>query len=205
MSKGTDTRDAILTEGMRLASMKGLEGLTIGSLAGELGLSKSGLFAHFKSKEHLQVTVVERAAQVFVEAVIVPALKAPRGLPRLEAIFENWLTWASRPVLPGGCLFVQAAAEFDDRPGPVRDAIKESQGAWIATLEKAVALAVAENHLHADTDPAQVAFELEGILLASQFADRLLDDPRVVAKARRAFSSLFERHGARSASMTVPR
>jgi AcrR family transcriptional regulator len=203
MSKGEDTREAILNEGMRLASMRGLEGLTIGSLAGELGLSKSGLFAHFKSKEQLQVTVVERAAQVFVDAVIRPALLGPRGLPRLEAIFENWLTWASRPVLPGGCLFVQAAAEFDDRPGPVRDAIQVSQQAWIATLEKSVALAVAEGHLAAATDPAQVAFELEGILLASQFADRLLDDPRVVAKARRAFTSLIERH--RQTTTTDPR
>lgn len=196
VSKGTETRDAILSEGMRLASLKGLEGLTIGTLATELGLSKSGLFAHFKSKEQLQVEVVERTSQLFIDAVVRPALKAPRGLPRIEAIFENWLTWASRPVLPGGCLFIQAAAEFDDRPGPVRDAIQASQKAWIGTLEKAVGLAIFEGHLFSTTEPSQVAFEIEGVLLASQFADRLLNDPRTVERARNAVTAILARHGA---------
>src|ERR1700730_14639302 len=121
MGKGGATKDAILDRAVRLASQVGLSGLSIGRLAEDLHMSKSGLFAHFEAKETLQVEVLERAAQLFVEAVVRPALAQPRGEPRLRALFEHWLCWTKTARLPGGCLFVAAAAQLADRRGPVRD------------------------------------------------------------------------------------
>ena len=129
MGKGDQTRDAILERAVRLASQVGLEGLTIGRLAGALDLSKSGLFAHFASKETLQVQTLERAAERFVEVVLRPALAEPRGEPRLRALFERWLRWPQEVSQPGGCIFVQAAVELDDRPGPARDRLVALQAA----------------------------------------------------------------------------
>src|SRR5712691_7251134 len=122
MRKGANTRHAILTHATGLASQVGLTGLTIGALADHLRLSKSGLFAHFRSKEALQIQVLEHAAASFVEAVVRPALPLPRGEPRMRALFERWLEWDQSGALPGGCVFVAAATELDDRPGPVRAA-----------------------------------------------------------------------------------
>ncbi|HXI20661.1 MAG TPA: hypothetical protein VNH46_06230, partial [Gemmatimonadales bacterium] len=121
MSKGLETRDTILHHATQLASKVGLCGLTIGTLAEDLALSKSGLFAHIGSKEQLQILVLERAAHDFIEAVVRPALREPRGEPRIRALFERWLAWDRDGLLPGGCVFVAAASELDDRPGPVRD------------------------------------------------------------------------------------
>src|SRR5678815_2314775 len=121
MRKGEVTRQAILERAAQLASVDGLRGLSIGRLAEDLKLSKSGLFAHVRSKEGLDQLVVELAGERFVEAVVKPALAAPRGEPRLRAIFEQWLRWPQRSGLPGGCFFVAAAAELDDRPSPARD------------------------------------------------------------------------------------
>lgn len=191
MGKGEQTRDAILERAIRLASQVGLEGLTIGRLAGALDLSKSGLFAHFASKEALQVQTLERAGEQFVEVVVRPALAEPRGEPRLRALFERWLRWPELVPQPGGCLFVQAAAELDDRPGPARDLLVALQREWLAALATAVRSARAEGHFRRDVDPEQVAFELLGIMLSTHHAARLLRDPKAAARARRAFERLL--------------
>lgn len=192
MSKGQETRDQILRQAMRIASTQGLEGVTIGDLARRMELSKSGLFAHFRSKEKLQVAIVEATAETFVRRVVRPAIAQPRGEPRLVAIFENWLAWAST-ALPGGCLFVAAATEFDDRPGAVRDSLVLRQKDWIATLSKAARLAQEEGHLRADVDPDQIAFEIHGFMLGAHHAYRLLDDKQALVRARRAFDALLSR------------
>jgi AcrR family transcriptional regulator len=190
MGKGAETRDAILERAVQLASEVGLDGLTIGRLADALDLSKSGLFAHFASKEGLQVATLERAAQQFVEAVIRPALQAPRGEPRLRALVDRWLRWPIEVPQPGGCIFVQAAVELDDQPGPARDRLVALQGEWLAALATAVKSAIAERHFRKDVDPEQVAFELYGIMLSTHHAARLMRDPRAVDRARRAVDRL---------------
>jgi len=168
MGKGEQTRTAILDEALKIASRLGLEGLTIGSLADATGMSKSGLFAHFGSREDLQLAVLEHFAQLYGERVFVPVLKIERGLPRLQALFERWLDWTIASGLPGGCIMISAANEYDDRPGPIRDAVIANQHRGNAITQKAVRLAVEEGHLRSDTDPEQIAFEMLGIMLASQ-------------------------------------
>jgi len=191
MGKGAETKDAILEHAIRLASQLGLEGLTIGRLADALDLSKSGLFAHFGSKEDLQVQTLDRAAERFVDVVIRPALSAPRGEPRLRALLERWLAWPAAVPQPGGCIFVQAAVELDDRPGPARDRLVALQKDWLAQLAIAVRGAVSAGHFRADVDAEQVAFELHGIMLATHQATRLLRDRRAVTRARTALERLL--------------
>jgi AcrR family transcriptional regulator len=195
-SKGEQTRTAILDEALRIASRLGLEGLTIGSLADATGMSKSGLFAHFGSREDLQLAVLEHAAQLYGSRVFLPVLKIERGLPRLRALFERWLDWALESGLPGGCIMIAAAAEYDDRPGPIRDAVIENQNRGRAISEKAVRLAVEEGHLRADTDPEQIAFELLAIVLATHNYRRLLGDREARKRALTAFEQLIARHAA---------
>jgi len=191
MSKGEETRTVILDTALELASMDGLEGLSIGSLAREVGLSKSGLFAHFNSKENLQLGVLETAVERFVATVVTPALGAPRGEPRVRAMFENWLAWARAPFLPGGCVFVATANELDDRPGPLRDALVAAQEQWLGTLAKAAGIAVAEGHFRADLEADQFAYELYSILLAYHLFRRLLRDPKAEERSRKAFERLL--------------
>jgi AcrR family transcriptional regulator len=188
--KGDETRDAILESALRLASRVGLEGLTIGSLAEDLGLSKSGLFAHFGSKEALLVQVLERAAERFMEVVVKPALAAPRGEPRVRALFELFLRWPEAVPQPGGCIFAAAAVELDDRPGPARDCLVRMRQAWLDTVAEAVRRAIAEGHFRRDVDPEQFAFEMDGIVLMWGHASRLLRDPKANARAGRAFEAL---------------
>lgn len=190
MSKGAETRERILDRAVRIASRDGLEGLSIGGLAAELGLSKSGLFAHFGSKEDLQVEVLRAAAERFEQVVVRPALRAPRGLPRLRKLFELWLGWGTDPSMPGGCLFVAAAAELDDRDGKPRDVLVELQAAVRETIAKAARLAVDEGHLRRGLDADQLAFELHGIVLAFNFDRRLLRAREAEARARAAFERL---------------
>src|SRR5512140_2559631 len=161
--KGILTRQAILQEAMDLASVNGLEGLTIGSLAVATGMSKSGLFAHFGSKEELQLATVESARQRFVNEVFRPALKAKRGYPRLVGICRSWLDYVERDVFPGGCFFAAASFEVDSRSGPVRDAIARMMDDWIRAIEKAVALAQKEGHLDRSIEPAQLSFEINAL------------------------------------------
>jgi len=192
MRKGEQTRAAILDHAVQLASAVGLEGLTIGRLAGEAALSKSGLFAHFASKEALQVQTLERAAERFVEVVVKPGLAARRGEPRVRELFERWLRWPAEVPQPGGCIFVAASAELDDRPGPARDRLAQLQRDWLDVLAGAVRVARDEGHFRAEVDPEQFAFETYGIMLVTHLASRLLRDRQAVPRARRAFERLLE-------------
>jgi AcrR family transcriptional regulator len=194
--KGEQTRTAILDEALRIASRLGLEGLTIGSLADATGMSKSGLFAHFGSREDLQLAVLEHFAHLYGERVFVPVLKIDRGLPRLRALFERWLEWTIASGLPGGCIMISAANEYDDRPGPIRDAVIANQHRGNAITQKAVRLAIEEGHLRADTDPEQIAFEMLGIVLATHNHRRLLGDKEARKRALLAFDELIARHAA---------
>ena len=187
MSKGDDTRQAILGRAFELASVIGVTGLTIGRLAEEMGLSKSGLFAHFGSKEALDVAVVEEASRQFVQEVMVPALREPRGEPRVRALFDRWLVWGQRP---GGCFFVGASAELDDRVGPSRDALARADKDWLDELAKAARIAVREGHFAATLDPDQFAFELNAIMLGFHQFHRFLREPEALARTRRAFDRL---------------
>jgi AcrR family transcriptional regulator len=189
MRKGERTRGTILDGAWKLATELGLEGLTLGRLADELEISKSGLFAHFASKEDLQVQTLERAAQRFVEVVIRPALEVHGGERRLRTLFERWLEWWKRQA--GGCIFVAAAAELDDRPGPARDRLVALQREWRATLARIVKRAQDSGELRRDLDPHQLAFEIQGIGLTGHETARLLRDPRAVERARAAFERLL--------------
>jgi AcrR family transcriptional regulator len=200
-TKGEQTRTAILDEALKVASKLGLEGLTIGSLADATGMSKSGLFAHFGSREDLQLAVLEHAAQRYGETVLMPALRIERGLPRLRGMFERWLDWAIASGLPGGCIMIAAAAEYDDRPGLIRDAVIANQHRGNALMQKAVRLAIEEGHLRADTDPEQISFELLGIVLAAHNHRRLLGDKEARKRALTAFEQLIARHATRKAAL----
>jgi AcrR family transcriptional regulator len=192
MLKGARTKGAILDRATGLASQVGLTGLTIGVLADDLNLSKSGLFAHFRSKEALQIEVLNHAADRFRDIVVRPALQEPRGAPRVRALFERWMTWAQEAELPGGCVFVAANAELDDRPGPVRDRLVELQRDWVNAMAISFAKGVEANAFRADSDPAQLAQELYGIMLSLHLHTRLLGDAGAETRARRAFDRLLE-------------
>lgn len=194
MKKGERTRTLILNDALALAAEVGLEGLSIGSLADRLGLSKSGLFAHFGSKEDLQLATLRHSQERFVATVFQPALASPRGLPRLRALFENWLSWIARIDRPGGCVILAASVEYDDRPGPLREALVAGQRELRGALAKAVRLAVEQGHLRTDTDPWQLVFEVLGIVLAVHHDRGLLDDSRALDRARRAFERLITAH-----------
>jgi AcrR family transcriptional regulator len=201
MSKGAQTRERIVSQAMRLASRDGLGGLTIGGLADELDMSKSGLFAHFRSKDELQLQVLQAAAARFVETVVRPALQAPRGVPRVRALLERWLAWdADSERLPGGCIFVAAAVELDDHPGSLRDYLAATQRAWLAALARAADIAVAEGHFRADLDREQFAFELYALMLGHHHQVRLLRDPRARERVRTAIERLL--HAATSGGAT---
>jgi len=198
MRKGERTRGAILDGAWRLASELGLEGLTLGRLADELDLSKSGLFAHFSSKENLQVQTLDRAAERFSEFVVRPAIAEQGGEKRLRALFERWLEWPRRVRQPGGCIFVAAAAELDDRPGPARDRLVALQREWRATIARVVKRAQELGEFRRDLDAEQLAFELHGVGLACHESVRLLRDPRALERARTAFERLVADARARS-------
>ena len=195
-SKGERTRAAILDQALRLVSKAGLDGLTIGTLAEATGMSKSGLFAHFGSREELLLAVLAHGQAQFGEVVFEPALARPRGLPRLRAMFVNWLDWTESADLPGGCPMIGGASEFDDKPGPVRDMLAGGQRTWIETLKRAVRQAVDERQLARDTDPEQIAFEMFGIALVVHHHRRLLGYRKARERALAALDSLFHRHAA---------
>jgi len=189
-SKGERTREAILGHALALATRIGVEGVTIGRLADDLKMSKSGLFAHFKSKEALQIEMLRMAGARMVETVVKPALATPRGEPRLRALFEHWLAWEQSPSLPGGCPFMAASFELDDRPGPVRDFVVQNLRDWIDTLAGAARIAVQEGHFRAELDCEQFAQDCQGIGLGFVHASRLMRDPQARARAQRAFEAL---------------
>jgi AcrR family transcriptional regulator len=187
MRKGEATREAILDHAVGLARKVGLEGLTIGRLAEDLELSKSGLFAHFRSKEALQVQVLDAAAARFVEIVVRPALEIACGEPRVRALFDHWLQWERRP---GGCVFVQAAVDLDDREGPARDRLVQLQRDWLDAIATTARGAIREGHFKSSVDPVQFAHDLNGIILAYHHAARLLRDPGAETRARKSFEAL---------------
>ena len=187
MAKGEETRHAILARAFELSTVVGVSGLSIGRLAEATGLSKSGLFAHFGSKEALEVAVVGEASRQFVQDVMVPALREPRGVPRIRALFDRWMAWGIRP---GGCFFVGASAELDDRPGAPRDALVQACKDWIDELTKAAQIAISEGHFRKDLVPEQFAFEEYGVMLGAHMFFRFLRDPVSLDRAREAFERL---------------
>jgi AcrR family transcriptional regulator len=194
MTKGEQTRREIVDRALFLAGEVGLEGLSLGALAADLKLSKSGLFAHFKSKEVLQLEVVRRAIDRFVREVVLPALGLPRGLPRVEALFDRYLDWIGGPDRRGSCFFMALTQEYDDRPGPVRDLLVQSQRDWRLTLARAARIAAEEGHLRADLDADQFAFEVVGIGMVYQQTSKLLAEARAETLARTAWNALLARH-----------
>ncbi|HEX8502884.1 MAG TPA: TetR/AcrR family transcriptional regulator [Pyrinomonadaceae bacterium] len=191
---GERTRQAILEAAVHIASEEGLEGLTIGRLAAELSMSKSGLFAHFGSKEELQLATVEAARAVFVREVIAPAFAAGKGLGRLWRLCEVWLGYVRGEVFRGGCFFTAAAAEFDGRPGAVRDRVAEIMREWLATLRRSVSEAQAAGQLGPEADPAQLAFELNALEMGANWAFQLHGDRQAFSRAREAMLERLRRH-----------
>lgn len=193
LTKGEATRKAILDRALGLASKVGLEGLTIGRLAEDLDLSKSGLFAHFQSKEALQVQVLDHAEKRFIDVVVKPALRAPRGEKRVRALFREWMSWPERSGMPGGCVFVHAAAELDDRPGLARDRLVALQREWLGTIARSARIAIEEGHFRRGVDVDQFAYEAHSIMLGYHYTSRLLRDPRAAERAESAFDSLVSK------------
>lgn len=193
MGKGDHTRSTILDRALSMATQVGLEGVSIGALAKDVEMSKSGLYAHFDSKENLQLQVMSTAAERFIELVVRPALAKPRGEARVRALFEGWITWTRAPYLPGGCLFINTALEYSARPGIVRDHLVSYQRDWLDTLANAARIAMTEGQFRSDIDPDQFAYDLESICLAYQYFSNLMHDPQTEERARTAFESLIQR------------
>src|SRR5258706_9256364 len=189
LMKGQQTRAAILEAALGLAANMGLEGLSIGALAEVTHMSKSGVFAHFGSREELQISVVREYHNKFEEEVFFPAMREARGLPRLKALFQRWVHRVSME-LDSGCIYISGAVEFDDRPGPVRDALASMVLAWQAALEKSVNMAVEEGRLNPDIDPLQLVFELHGLILALHHDARFLRNAAAPDRGRTAFERL---------------
>ena len=192
MGKGEQTRAAVLDHALTRSSTIGLDGLSLGELARDVGMSKSGLFAHFSSKEELQLRVIHRARDRFVLRVVAPALQQPRGEPRVRALIDNWISWDTTE-LPGGCVFINFAREYDDRPGPLRDALVAGQLDWVDTIETATKIAIEEKHFREDLDVPGFAFEAHGIVLAHVYYKRMLRDEQATARTRKAFDRLVGR------------
>ncbi|KQP13717.1 TetR/AcrR family transcriptional regulator [Pseudorhodoferax sp. Leaf267] len=193
--KGQQTKAAIVDAALSLAAQMGLEGLSIGAVAELTQMSKSGVFAHFGSREELQISVVREYYHRFEHEVFYPALQVERGLPRVRALFANWMQRVAVEI-QSGCIFISGAAEFDDRPGPVRDALVGSVKSWLAAMDKAVAQAREVGHLRADADARQMAFEIHGLILALHYEERFLHNPGSIHRAEAGFQHILERYGA---------
>jgi AcrR family transcriptional regulator len=192
-AKGQQTKHLILDAALALAAQTGLEGLSIGALAESTGMSKSGVFAHFGSREELQISVVHEYFHRFEQEVFYPALKLPRGLPRLKALFENWMRRVTDEI-QSGCIFISGAIDFDDHPGPVRDALAHAVQVWLAAVERAVRIAKEEGHLAADADVPQICFEIHGLILSVHYEARFLQKPGSLERAQRAFGQILARY-----------
>ena len=190
-AEAADTRTAIVERALAVGSVEGLEGLTIGRLADDVGMSKSGLIRHFGSKEGLQMAALEAAVALFTREIWDPAADAEPGIVRLRALCEAWVSYLERDLLPGGCFMTAAATEFDGRGGPVRDATREAWASWLRVLEREARTAIEAGELPADSDPGQIAFELNGIGMGLNNALQLHDDPAGVRHARRAFERVL--------------
>jgi AcrR family transcriptional regulator len=193
LMKGRQTRAVILDAALALASQMGLEGLSIGALAEVTQMSKSGVFAHFGSREELQISVVREYHAKFEAEIFTPSMQAPRGLPRLRAMYDRWFKRVSVEI-DAGCIYISGAVEFDDRPGPVRDALVGMVQAWHAALERAIGIAIDEGHLKRGTDPQQMLFEIHGLILALHHDARFLRRPGADARARAGFENVLSHY-----------
>ena len=194
MQKGQQTKAAIVDAALGLATQIGLEGLSIGALAEVMRMSKSGVFAHFGSREELQISVIREYHVRFEEEVFYPALQQARGLPRLRALFNNWMNRTSVEI-DSGCLYISGAVEFDDRPGPVRDALAGSVKTWLSAMYRAVVQAKEAGHLRSDADEHQMAFEIHGLILALHYEARFLKTPGSIDRANTGFAHIVARYG----------
>lgn len=195
LQKGQQTKATIVDAALGLATQIGLEGLSIGALAEVARMSKSGVFAHFGSREELQLSVVREYHERFEAEVFYPVLQEKRGLPRLRLLFANWMKRTSAEI-DSGCLYISGAAEFDDRPGPVRDALASSVKTWLKAVHRAVTQARDEGHLAADLDANQMVFEIHGLILALHYEARFLKSAQSLARASLGFENILQRYGA---------
>ncbi len=194
IERGRKTRDDVLSISVDIASADGLEGLTIGRLAAELKMSKSGLFAHFGSKEDLQLQTVRRARDIFVAAIVTPADGIERGLPRLSAMLENWIRYVEEGVFRGGCFFFAVSSEMDDRPGRVRDLIAHLTISWVHGIEDEIRFAVEKGEFQSGTDAKLLAFQLHSFIQEANWFFRLHDDPSAFERARLSIRERIETH-----------
>lgn len=195
LHKGQQTRAAILDAALSLAQQVGLEGLSIGALAEVAGMSKSGVFAHFGSREELQISVIRAYHDRFAQEVFLPAVAQPRGLPRLQALVDLWMKFTSVEI-DSGCLYISGAVEFDDRPGPVREALVAMVQTWHASVRRAIVMARDAGHLRGGMDEGQMLFEMLGVILALHFEARFLKEPAALAHARAGFEQILARYRA---------
>ena len=194
LQKGQQTKMAIIDAALGLASQIGLEGLSIGVLAEVTQMSKSGVFAHFGSREELQIRVIREYFHRFEQEVFYPALKEPRGLPRVRALFANWMKRIAVEI-QSGCIFISGAVEFDDRPGLVRDALASSVKTWLAAVHRAVVQAKEDGQLTADADERQIAFEIHSLILGLHYEARFLKTPGSIARANNGFERILAHYG----------
>jgi AcrR family transcriptional regulator len=192
--KGQQTKAAIVDAALRLATQVGLEGLSIGALAEIMHMSKSGVFAHFGSREELQISVIHEYFRQFEQEVFHPVLALPRGLPRVEALFANWMKRVAIEI-QSGCIFISGAVEFDDRPGAVRDALASSVETWLAAMHRALLQAKQQGQLSPETDAQQMAFEIHGLILALHYEARFLNNPGSIERANTGFAHVLARYG----------
>ena len=195
LQKGQQTKAAIVEAALGLATQIGLEGLSIGALAEVTQMSKSGVFAHFGSREELQISVIREYHARFEDEVFYPAMTAPRGLPRLRALFANWMQRTSVEI-DSGCIYISGAVEFEDRAGPVRDALASSVMTWHAAMKRALVVAREEGHLRSDVDEEQMLFEIHGLILALHYEARFLKTPGSIERATRGFNNILRLYGA---------
>jgi len=198
LQKGQQTKAAIVDAALGLATQIGVEGLSIGALAEVTQMSKSGVFAHFGSREELQISVIREYHSRFEEDVFYPAMQEPRGLPRLRALFGNWMKRTSIEI-DSGCIYISGAVEFDDRPGPVRDALVGSVKTWLAAMRRAITSAKEEGHLRADVNEDQLMFEIHGLILALHYEARFLKNPGSIDRANAGFDNILRLYGAQDA------
>lgn len=199
LQKGQQTKATIVEAALGLATQIGLEGLSIGALAEVTQMSKSGVFAHFGSREELQISVIREYHARFEDEVFYPAMSAPRGLPRLRALFANWMQRTSVEI-DSGCIYISGAVEFEDRAGPVRDALASSVMTWHAAMKRAIITAKQERHLRDDADEEQMLFEIHGLILALHYEARFLKTPGSIARANAGFDNILRLYGAAKVS-----
>lgn len=205
LRKGEQTRAAILEAALSIASREGLEGLTIGVLADRMGMSKSGVFAHFGSREDLQCEVLRLYHQHFEQEVFYPSLREPRGLPRLESLFARWVARVSMEIA-SGCIYISGAVEYDDRPGVIREQLVEMVRLWQLALQRAATQSIQEGHLPPDTDADQLVFEMYGLVLALHHDARFIKRPGSIERAHAGFARLInnQHHGLSTSSSKEP-